>query len=400
MKVLFTTFTFAPEGNGVAEVVTAQAHGLAARGHDVTVATAFVESAQPREPSKLRIIEFPVCYEGQTVVMEPQELRRYRDLVAAPDWDAIVSHCWGAWSTDFALDVLACHAAAKVFVSHGYAAHKWHPHPRFPWGIPSWVRGLPYLLTTIKALGIFDHIVFLSSRVDWDRYFDRRLVQWLRRPPWSVIPNGTYPEKSREAGEVFRRELGIDGFLIFHVGGYYDRKNQPLALRAFLKAGLERATLVFIGNEFNDYSDDLRRLNQQLNPDPDRLRVIFLEKQSRERIRAAYLAADLFILPSKRETQPMVILEAMAAGTPFLSTDVGCVSELPGGLIARDERHMSLLLFELAGNGALRAQLARAGFEAASTRYSWSRVIGEYEQLLLRLTSGAAPPNQRRHRQR
>jgi L-malate glycosyltransferase len=392
VKILLTTFTFAPEGNGVAEVVTAQAYGLAARGHEVTVATAFNESRQKSKTSDPTVAEFHVSYHAGRVLMEPDEVRRYQAFVASFKGDVILSHAWGAWSTDFGLPVLRLHPAIKVFVSHGYAAHRWHPQGRFPWGVPAWIRGLPYLFTTARALRIYNHIVFLSHRIDWDRYFDRHLVNWVGRASWSVIPNGSYPEPSREAGDLFRKEFGIDGFLALHVGGYYERKNQPLALRAFLKAGLKRATLLFIGNEFNDYSNDLRHLNQQLNRDPDRLRVIFLEKQSRERIRAAYLAADLFILSSKQETQPLVILDAMAARTPFVSTDVGSVSEFPGGLVVRSEAEMAGCILRLANDEVLLKKLAHEGFEAASTRFNWSSVLDEYEKLFLRLKSRASTP--------
>lgn len=389
MKILLTTFTFAPEGNGVAAVVTAHAHGLGARGHDVTVATAFNESRPSEQPPNITVAEFRVPPQSHGVSLAPDEVCQYQKFVAEFDGDIILSHCWGAWSTDFSLPVLPRHRAAKIFVSHGYAAHQWHPYPRFPWGIPSWIRGLPYVLKTIHALKIYDHIVFLSSRVDWGRYFDRRLVKWVGRPSWSVIPNGCYPEQSRESGHRFREEFGIKGFLVLHVGGYYDRKNQPLALRAFLKADLARATLVFIGNEFNDYSNSVRQLNQRLNQDPERRRVIFLEKQSRDQIRAAYQAADLFILPSKWETQPLVVLDAMAAGTPFLSTDVGSVSELPGGLIAMNEQQMAQLLSRLAGDSQLRKKLGEEGLQGALKHYSWSAVVDQYEILFQRLISEA-----------
>jgi glycosyltransferase involved in cell wall biosynthesis len=398
VKILLTTFTFAPEGNGVAEVVTAHARGLAELGHEVEVITAFNETRKPKHCPGVTVHQFKAFEGGRA--LKPGEIPGYQALVGQFAGDIIVSHCWGAWSTDCSLPVIAGHKAIKIFVSHGYSAHKWYPYRRFPWGIPSWLQGLPYVLTTIKALGIYDHIVFLSSRTDWGRYFDGRLVKWLRRPSSSVIPNGTYPQPSRENGALFRAELGINGFLALHVGGYYDRKNQPLALRAFVKAGLERGTLVFVGNEINEYARSLRELNVRINPDPERLRVLFLEKQSRDQIRAAYSAADLFILPSKEETQPLVVLDAMAAGTPFISTDVGSVSELPGGLIAKNEPEMAALISRLAREMSLRTRLGNEGFNAASTRYNWNAVIDQYESLFVRLQRDATQLKRGRRKER
>jgi len=46
-------------------------------------------------------------------------------------------------------------------------------------------------------------------------------------------------------------------------------------------------------------------------------RVVVLERLSRAQTCAAYRAADLFVLPAKAETQPVVLLEAMASHTPM-----------------------------------------------------------------------------------
>src|SRR5207249_11072681 len=131
------------------------------------------------------------------------------------------------------------------------------------------------------------------------------------------------------------------GPLLLCVANYCDRKNQVVVLRAFRRAGLGDATLVFIGSEFNEYSRQLEQLDEALKPAFPAGRVLLLEKVERRMTCAAVQAADLFVLSAKAETQPIVLLEAMASRTPFISTNVGCVVELPGGVVVRSEEELA-----------------------------------------------------------
>ena len=51
--------------------------------------------------------------------------------------------------------------------------------------------------------------------------------------------------------------------------------------------------------------------------------------------------AYLFLFGSCEEKQPVCILESMASGLPFVSTDVGCVSDFPGGDIVYTPSEMA-----------------------------------------------------------
>jgi glycosyltransferase involved in cell wall biosynthesis len=60
-------------------------------------------------------------------------------------------------------------------------------------------------------------------------------------------------------------------------------------------------------------------------------RVIFTGLLTEGDVHAAYAAADVFVLPSRFDTFPMAIVEALASGTPVLVTDA-CQSS---GLITK-----------------------------------------------------------------
>jgi glycosyltransferase involved in cell wall biosynthesis len=170
------------------------------------------------------------------------------------------------------------------------------------------------------------------------------------------------------------------------VGLYAVSKGQEAALRAFSDSRIGNATLVFIGNEFNDYARHLQQLAAHL-PLGERSAVLFLEQQARANIRAAYLAADLVLLASKGETQPLVLLDAMACGKPFLSTDVGCVSEMPGGVTVRTAEALAGQLRSLRDDMDRRRSLGNLGRAAAQSTYYWPSVIEAYERLIRQVGS-------------
>ena len=383
MRILITTFTFAPQANGVAIVVGALASGLARRGHEVIVATSRDAARAPQAAgANPRVVDFGIILDD----WPPDEVRRYQTFVQSFDGDIILCHGWQNWATDFAVAVFASSPARKVLLSHGYVAHRWVPYKKFAWGLGQWLKFQPYLWRTPRLLRAFDHVVFLSARVDFNRFFDHWLLRRLRTTECSVIPNGTFCEDPGPAAPDFRRQHGLGGkVMLLYVSAYLEGKNQEMAVRAFRRAGLADAVLVFIGNELTAYARKVMALKSRLAQTQPVGRVVFLEKLDRDAIQAAYRAADLFVLTSKGETQPLVILDAMARGKPFLATDVGCVADLPGGLVVRTEAQLSRAMRELCLDATRREALGRVGLEACRTSYNWPSVVDACERLFQRL---------------
>jgi glycosyltransferase involved in cell wall biosynthesis len=100
--------------------------------------------------------------------------------------------------------------------------------------------------------------------------------------------------------------------------------------------------------------------------------------------------ADIFLFASRIECAPIVILEAMAAGVPWVSYDVGNVRELPGGIVVDSYDALVSAGTRLARMPAERERLAQAGQSAWRERHRWPDVIDAYERLFLDL-AGRAP---------
>lgn len=390
MKILITTFTYPPNADGVAEATAALANGLAGLGHEVTVATEYHAGRLPNRPdSNPKVEQFKLSGIGRLGFGIKGDPREYQEFLRNFQCDVLVCEAWHVWSTHLALPLLKEIKAKKVLVSHGYTAHLWVRAPRFAWGLGQWIKGWPEVLVMPLVMRQFDHVVFLSARPDSDRMIDLFVAKRIGLKNCSVIPNGAYVKEFAESSVDFRAKQGIlPGPLLLCVANYGDRKNQAMALRAFRHAQIKNGTLVFIGSEFNEYSVQLKQLDLSLQADFPAGRVLLLEKVCRDMTCAAFRAADLFVLSAKAETQPIVLLEAMASRTPFLSTNVGRIAELPGGVAVRDEAEMAAKMRELIDQPSLREELASRGWEACRNTYDWERVVEAYDRLLSGLVRG------------
>ncbi|NUQ00266.1 MAG: glycosyltransferase family 4 protein, partial [Armatimonadetes bacterium] len=103
-----------------------------------------------------------------------------------------------------------------------------------------------------------------------------------------------------------------------------------------------------------------------------------------------YGAADLFLMPSRAEAFPRVVLEAMACGAPVVSTDVGTVARIipPSWhaetlVPAEDLTAFCARTVALVGETDTRARLA-AELRQRALDYDVHRVAEQYRDLLTR----------------
>lgn len=101
---------------------------------------------------------------------------------------------------------------------------------------------------------------------------------------------------------------------------------------------------------------------------------------------------NLLALSSRSEQAPIAVIEAMAAGLPVVSPDVGdvaaMVAEENRRFIAADEAGFRAALAELADNAPLRAQVGAANRRVAAERFDESTMVAAYENLYGRALAG------------
>ena len=130
--------------------------------------------------------------------------------------------------------------------------------------------------------------------------------------------------------------------------------------------------------------------------DPEQVRSIFdLSLHSRIEViplvgragmPALYAAHDIFVFPSLMEGMPLVLLEAMAAGMPIVTTETCGMMDLIqdgiNGLLVppADSEALVEAVLRLSGSAELRRQLGQAAQQTAR-HYTWDRIARRVEKI-------------------
>jgi glycosyltransferase involved in cell wall biosynthesis len=387
-RILLTTFTFPPNQDGVAMASANLARGLAERGYEVTVATAYQRDRIDAHSPQVTVVQFAIEDFANLRKESSGQAKEYVRFVRSFPCDIIICECWPSWSTEFAQRILSDHRAKKILVSHGFSAHLITFHRKPPFGLGVWLRQVPYAFAAPRTMRFFDHVVFLSERKDLLRFFDHTLAHWTGYQNHSSIPNGVWLEEFAPRDLSFRRIFKIEtDHVVLNVANYSDRKNQLKALETFAECGPEDATLVFIGSAYNEYAEKLETRLKELRKYGFKSPVRILRGLGRKAICSAYQASSVFLLTAKAETQPIVLLEALANRLPFVSTDTGCVRELVGGIVANSKKQLAAALRRLLDDEAERRRLGQAGRILIEREYLWPAIIDRYTELIEGLSS-------------
>ena len=387
MKILIASFSFPPGKDGVSEACATMASGFVSKGWEVAV------TAAPTEPARTSLIwqdvtihEISISGAGSPKHPYQGDVNAYRQLVKDGNWDAILFQT-ASWPLMVVLDLLPTLRARCVMVSHGYAPLQWVRMARFPYGIPTWLWSIYQSVRMIFWLKHIDRAVFLSDRADFHGFYDHFLAKLVRHPGRRVIPNGVDPEVRGTDPTSFREHHGIaaDALMFVCVANYSRRKDQGYAARSFRHAAIPGSVLVFIGSDFNECSAAFQAEDGRWSDQSRNERILWLEKQDRPSTLNAVASADVFVLSSNHEAQPIALLEAMREAKPWIARQAGCIPEIPGGICTHSETAMSDAMKKLATDPALREALGSEGRAAVAHTYnrktyqkSYCEMLGEF----------------------
>jgi glycosyltransferase involved in cell wall biosynthesis len=374
---------------GAEEVVREISERLAARGHDVTVATTAAPERTRREHAGVKIVEFPLS--GNLAGGFHGDVTAYLDFLRAADVDLMMCYALQQWTADLALLAAPELRYRRVMATCGLSGLH----------MPAFESYFRYLHFHLRC---FDRLVFHSGR-----YRDAEYAARHGLANTVVIANGVRGEEFATAPPPgFRARHGIpeDSFLVLMVGNYTGGKGQESAIEIVERAGIGPTTVLLVGKNLVDTRSVEEVLAGPIGSLAARsggAKSVMCRQLPRSEVVEAFFAADLFLFPSIIECSPLVLFEAAAAGTPFISTDVGNSREIAewtgAGLIAAGRTHETGVTFVDVADAARlveqmhhdvdrRGRMGAGGRRIVLERFTWDRIVDQYEALYRELVAG------------
>ncbi|MDX1520358.1 MAG: glycosyltransferase family 1 protein [Anaerolineae bacterium] len=170
---------------------------------------------------------------------------------------------------------------------------------------------------------------------------------------------------------------------VLYLGGYDIRKNVSALLHAFtwVNATLgEQYPLVLAGRlpeSDTAFFPDPLRIARELKIDDNILTPGWIAEEDKPLL---YAAATVFVYPSRYEGFGLPILEAMACGTPVITTDAASLPELAGPaafqIDPNDTKHMAAPIIRLCTEEESVDEMAHRGLERVA-HFTWEKTAVE-----------------------
>ena len=340
MRILIVTDAWSPQINGVVRTLEATRRGLSDRGHDVEIVA----------PDQFRSVPCPTYREIRLALVGAGAVGE-RIAAARPD------------SVHIATEGPLGLAARRWCVDHGLAFTTAY-HTQFP--------------------------EYLAKRTGLPAAWFWRYIAWFHRPARAIlVSTGTVAEQLRGHGlartRLWGRGVDLDCFrpntaphpafaslprpIQLYVGRVAVEKN----VEAFLRCR-QPGTKVVVGD--GPALEGLRRRFSGAN---------FLGALRGEELASAYASADVFVFPSRTDTFGLVMIEALACGTPVAALPVAG----PQDVLRRDVGAME----EDLDRAIARAlTLDRAACAAWGQTFSWETSARQFESALVPIVEPLRAP--------
>jgi glycosyltransferase involved in cell wall biosynthesis len=388
LRVAIFSNAYRPTISGVVTSVCLFRQGLLERGQDVHVFTPEVSGYEDDEPYIYRLpvlLDLTTSYDlALALPLKRPMLKTIKGIkphLIHSQHPVLVGDLAARYAQELDLPlVFTFHTRYKELVRHYVGGSRIHD-ARSPL-LADWVGDVARDVVQ-NYLDQCVHVIVPSSSI-------QRMLhsEYEVRIPVTVLPTPidrarfTHPDPQR-----VRRQYGLGGKrVLLYLGRIAPEKDIDFMIRAFARVAAQRSDTVLLIVGKGPHVESLQELAEDLRLQD---RVQFAGVVPYEDVPNYMAAADLFVFTSRAETQGLVLLESMAAGTPVIATHGAGADDVledsgAGMLVRANERVFAdAVLTALADRGRLES-MRRAAIEV-SQRYSvgaaTERLIRLYEQV-------------------
>jgi len=285
------------------------------------------------------------------------------------DGDLIFNYAALIWTTDLAFAVRDDVRVKKVLAPLGYS--KLH-NRRYR----SYFQSLP------ESLNKYDKLVYTSANYQDKEFGDYHGLSGKA----VIIPNGASEDEFSRPSLGFREQYGIKTrFMAICVANHYMLKGHHFVIDAFRKMNRDDTTLVIIGERPQSHSwYSCYPFCKGVSLIDNRVKVIC--GVPREWVVSAYQEADLFLFGSKVECAPLVMYEAFASKTAFITTPAGNVRDHAGVVVVvQSTTEMAAVANRLLDDDTERNRMTENAYCLWKLNHTWERIVDRYEKLFASL---------------
>lgn len=181
---------------------------------------------------------------------------------------------------------------------------------------------------------------------------------------------------------------------LFESKGYHDLLG---ALESLDDTLLARISFVLCGavqpNPFDTRGGTIAQRRASIQAQLSRLQmrgcaVLWCEGKSESEIAQLFYDAQVFILPSYTEAQPLVVIDALVAGCALITTVVGEIGDLVPddarvSVCPGDQSALAAAIATLVNDDNVRRSIALRGHSLARERFSTTNIMQRWEELIL-----------------
>jgi glycosyltransferase involved in cell wall biosynthesis len=226
------------------------------------------------------------------------------------------------------------------------------------------------------------------------------LIEHYKIPPEkiTIIPSGIRPYFRRITDPILlsatRHKFGLKHPLVLGVGTLEPRKNHLGLIKAFHKAqsvagNKSRPAMLALAGEPGWLYDETQQLIAKLKLEN---KVRILGHVTELELIALYSMADVFVFPSFYSGFGVPLIEAMACGTPVITSNTSSLPEIAGDAAILIDPHnidqITKAMLRVLESEQLREELQQKGY-AQAQQFTWPKAASKMLFVYQRLYEGA-----------